>query len=676
MYKKIFCSLVALSGLMADEPEVCDISVLPERLTARHIEAKGIGYTQGYSTIEGFFTHPDWINGSFVPFLDLRGHIFNNGKPAANAGIGLRYLDSMVWGLNAYYDYRKTEHQNYNQVSLGFEALGEVWDFRLNGYLPVGRTKSHFYHPKFHEFKQHHMILSLKKEFAMTGTNAEVGAHFNAGRYVDLYAAAGPYYFAGDGKHAIGGQGRLYGTIWDYVGLEVKGSYDNVFRGIIQGEISFIIPFSSKKQVKKREGRSCSREKALRKRAYQRVDRQEIIILDHKREHKTAINPATGEPWFFWFVNNTSHSLGTFESPFPTLVQAQNASSINDVIYVFSGDGTSTGMNQGITLKNNQKLFGSGVKQHLKTTQGKVKIPAFTESFPLLTNPTLTQNIIVLANGNELSGLNVVRNNNLLVDNIVGNGINGVYIHDNNISGGLGGSFNLNLFAQGQVIIENNQFSIPTLLGSQGILIATMPGAVITGRMSHNVVMNYFNGVRLAANNGGSFDFEFANNTLNHDLSITAAPFAFLSSTGVNGPSILRIFNNRVTNDGPTGLTITQTGQPVCAFINNNQISGTPDFGIVIQTNSSAVGSFKAIISNNEINNPTAGDTGIAVGTNGQSSICLKLTNNRSFVETGYFLSNSSGTLNLARPKDNVGSFKTTGTITSVKRDACDCDDD
>ncbi len=672
MRKKIFYSLAALSGLIADEP--CDITVMPERLTARHIEAKGIGYNQGYSTIEGFFTHPDWVNGAFVPFLDLRGHIFNDGNPAANAGVGLRYLDSMVWGLNAYYDYRKTEHQNYNQVSLGFEALGEVWDFRLNGYFPVGRTKSHFYHPKFHEFKQHHMIISLKKEFAMTGTNAEVGAHFNAGKHVDLYAAAGPYYFAGDGKHAIGGQGRLYGTIWDYVGLEIKGSYDNVFRGIIQGELSIIIPFSSKKHVKQRQGISCPRDKALRSRAYQRVDRQEIITLDHKREHRVAINPATDQPWFFWFVNNTSHSLGTFESPFPTLREAQNTSSPGDVIYVFSGDGTSTGLNQGITLQDNQKLFGSGVKQLLKTTQGKIRIPAFTNNFPLLINTNLGLPILVLANGNEVSGFNITRAGVLATNIVSGIGINGSFLHNNIIIGGQN-QFALLIQGRGLITLIDNQFFNPTPGASAAILLVTDASAVISGQTSNNTFAGYTGSIRLDANNGGAFSYEIANNAIN-----TPQPggtsIVYQTTAGLSGLSNLRIANNILNIPGSgEGISIVSDGAGLCLHIDNNIISGPLlSDGIFLQTGGASTGSLRAVVTNNIIDQPGAGAFGINALTTGATTMCLRLIDNTVTNGTGYRFANPAGTFFLEPTTGNTGTVApTVGTITFVPPNTCQC---
>ena len=42
----------------------------------------------GYTTLEGFGIYDK--NPNFMPFLDLRGHVFNSGKLAGNFGIGGR----------------------------------------------------------------------------------------------------------------------------------------------------------------------------------------------------------------------------------------------------------------------------------------------------------------------------------------------------------------------------------------------------------------------------------------------------------------------------------------------------------------------------------------------------------------------------------------------------------
>ncbi len=670
---KVIFSLVASSCLLAKEP--CDITVMPDRITARHIESQGIGYNQGYTTIEGFFAQPNGVNSSFVPFLDLRGHVFNDGKLAANAGIGLRHLSSMVWGFNAYYDYRKTKRQNYNQVALGLEALGEIWDFRLNGYCPIGRTKSHFYHAKFHAFKQHHMILSLKREFAMAGTNAEIGAHFRAGQYVDLYAAAGPYYFVGEGKNAIGGQGRLYSKICDYLGLEVRGSYDNLFKGIIQGELSVIIPFGGKKTVAPRQNMVCKRDRALRQRAYQRVDRQEIVVVDRKRKNRVAINPVTGQPWFFWFVDNTSHSLGTFESPFPTLALAQKASSPNDVIYVFPGDGTTTGMSSGITLQNNQKLFGSGFEQILLTTEGKIKIPAQSSTSPLLTNTAGSGNVVILSSGNEVSGLNLKAS--LAAANLIfgGGGIGDLFIHNNVLSGAVSYS-GIQVTGSGSLIITDNQVSGPGALTGWAINIVTDANALLSGKTSGNTIHGFNLSIGMNVDDGGSADYEISNNTI-FDSTGSGIGIFWGNTSGVPGRSAGRILNNQLFSMDDVGILVITGGTNQCMTIANNQIMGTPanaGDGIQIQTLSTSIAPLNVTVTNNTIDMPGAASFGLDVFTVGASTICLDLTNNTVTNGMGYSLTNAAGTFNLEPQSGNIGSFTTSGTINNVPFNTCSCD--
>lgn len=129
------CALTKSSSVSECKEEA---SSRPYTISARHVEPGGIGYKLGYTTVEGFFS---LYNGSerWLPFLDARCHIFNDGRPAVNAGLGLRYLKShRIWGLNSYYDYRKTKRQHYNQVAFGLESLGSLWDvipFPKNKYI-------------------------------------------------------------------------------------------------------------------------------------------------------------------------------------------------------------------------------------------------------------------------------------------------------------------------------------------------------------------------------------------------------------------------------------------------------------------------------------------------------------------------------------------------------------
>lgn len=403
----VFCCLsfsFASDSLPKEEDiNLCGDAPRPMRVIARHLEPKGIGYHEGYSTIDAFLTPYEFLNQRLIPFLDLRAHIFNNGKPAMNAGLGVRYIASRVWGVNAYYDYRNTKRQNYNQVATGLESLGREWDFRLNGYLPVGKKRSFIFDVEFDGFHHHHLMLSFKREVAMKGLNAETGYHVNACKKYPIYFAFGPYYLNGGGA-AWGG--NLRGTIdfHEYVKLEGGTSYDHIFKWIGQAQVSITIPFGKRKEVHRNPQFSCPKWMALQLRARQRVDRNEIIAIHTEKVKKLAVDPTTGRPYLFLFVNNTSHSAGTYESPFNTLSAAETYSGRGDVIYVFPGDGTSKGMNAGIQLKEKQRLLSSSLPHTFETTHGTIFVPALSGTAPVLNNGEGVRVTVTLANQSEISG--------------------------------------------------------------------------------------------------------------------------------------------------------------------------------------------------------------------------------------------------------------------------------
>jgi len=388
----------------------CGPGAKPMRISFRHIEPNGIGYNQGYTTAEGFFSlYNGWED--WILFLDARMHVFNNGEPALNAGLGTRYLSaSRVWGLNAYYDYRKTHRYHYNQITAGLESLGQTWDFRINGYAPVGRWSSPLYGSTFAYFQENYAILRQRYEYALGGFNAEAAAHVDAWEHFPLYFAAGPYFLRGKGASVWGGQARASVAIYDYLKIEGNVSYDHLFKWIGQGQVGLTFSFGGRKKTKSNT-RNCSGAPALAERAYQPVDRFEIIPVDKRHKYSTAINPATGQPYFFTFVNNLSSSLGTYESPYATLATAEANSGPYGVIYVFPGNGTSTGMSSGITLKPYQKFWGSVVAQNLPTTIGNLTIPAQSSGgivqgviiAPVIAHSSDTT-VITAASGNEISG--------------------------------------------------------------------------------------------------------------------------------------------------------------------------------------------------------------------------------------------------------------------------------
>lgn len=111
VFRFVFFTLVflcALGDVYGKEEKLCTLGKQRYRASLRHIESGGIGYKDGYTTLEAFFAS-DPSQWPVTPFLDARGHIFDDGKWAANVGAGLRKLwRNRAYGINAYYDYRGT----------------------------------------------------------------------------------------------------------------------------------------------------------------------------------------------------------------------------------------------------------------------------------------------------------------------------------------------------------------------------------------------------------------------------------------------------------------------------------------------------------------------------------------------------------------------------------------
>ncbi|MBI5739749.1 MAG: hypothetical protein HZA16_03420, partial [Nitrospirae bacterium] len=72
-----------------------------------------------------------------------------------------------------------------------------------------------------------------------------------------------------------------------------------------------------------------------------------------------------------WYVrnNDAGANQGNDQAPFLTLAQAGAASDVNDTIFVFAGNGTATGQNNGITLLSGQKLIGEGIGLSVNANQ-------------------------------------------------------------------------------------------------------------------------------------------------------------------------------------------------------------------------------------------------------------------------------------------------------------------
>ena len=666
--------------VLTRQESVCTPPFHVMHVDIRHTESKGIGYQDGYTTLEGFGIYDH--NPSFMPFLDLRGHVFNDGKLAGNIGLGERtYISSInhLLGVYCYYDVRQENHHlTVNQIGPGIEFLGKRMEYRINGYFPVGRDESHSYNRKFKKFEGHSIFMKQKRKYAMLGVDAEVGAHITQSTNHDVYAGFGPYYFTADPFSAWGGKARFLWRYKEYVSLEASYSYDHLFKNVIQGTIGFSYPFGKKLQ---RKGENC--DLVLSRGAFAPY-RFEIPVVKRKTHSHKAVNPTTGAPWNVWFVDNTSHSAGTFESPFPTLAEAQNASGPNDMIYVFPGNGTTQGMNTGIILQDGQTLFGSGRVQKISTTKGSLHIPAFSSTAPSLTN---AGSIITLANGNEVAGMNllVTQTGSNALDGT--SGINGAYIHHNTIAGGADHT-GIYLIGFGEFVVTNNHVTGPTVSVNRGIRLFVLDGQFATMNISDNIISGYQFSIIAGPQSNPT--------TSSADITISGNVISNFGRGGIYYPtgmanSIVRITNNTILNNTGTGGST--TGAIVASvnlapdsgsiFINNNTIMTTtiqPNVNGILGEVNLPTGAFGRIsIKNNIVQTGSgSGSSGIKLTTQPTDTWCATLTNNQVQLQAatgtnGLNIAAGTGTIfiNNFSNSNLLPSPVITGNVQFVAPDAC-----
>lgn len=207
---------------------------------------RGYGCDPGHGTFGAFLSAP-LCNCTWLPFVDVQAHILGNGRWAVNSGIGLRWMNQCrdrVWGANFFYDYRQVKHNDhFDQVGFGVESLGTTWDFRLNAYFPVGQetvwSKNHIYDDYVGNY-----VMSCKSfQCALKGFDTEVGMHMFRVCDLDFYAGLGTYYFTQHRKHAWGVQSRLLVQYGNYISIECRQTYDNLFHSKVQAVFNVMIPF-------------------------------------------------------------------------------------------------------------------------------------------------------------------------------------------------------------------------------------------------------------------------------------------------------------------------------------------------------------------------------------------------------------------------------------------------
>lgn len=277
---------------------------------------------------------------------------------------------------------------------------------------------------------------------------------------------------------------------------------------------------------------------------------------------------------FVWFVNNASASggNGTMAAPFDTLVSAQNASAINDFIFVYFGTGTSTGLNSGIALKSGQKLIGQGINL---VVGGKTLVTA--TSPPVLTRSSGT--VVTLASNTTVRGITI---SNASATGIGASGLTGtIPVSNVTISGHTGDAISL---SSSSAAFSFADVSVTTTAGRG--LVASSAGSVTLTNSS------------VTSTGGAPYDI---NSTF---CSITLPTLSSTSSTG-KGLSLMNLTAGSVFQ--VTGTTTISNAAAESLYLASIVSSCTVSFNTINITNRRGQG----IVLNSMSLSPTFGSTTI-----------------------------------------------------------------
>ncbi len=568
-------------SIVKQNKESCCPEVFLSRLGIKYRAPKGLGYDQGYTTVETFITPSQSYN--WRPFLDARGHVFNSGRLAANAGVGLRYGDkqgSFVTGINAYYDYRDSKHFNSQQLGGGLEFLSRYIDLRINGAYPFSNDKF-ISQACFSGFCGHFALAQQDISAALGHIDGEIGSTLY--QPLDLYAAIGSYYLFertinqekfGD---AVGGRARLSLKIFN--GLTIGGdvTFDKIYNTRAQGWVSISLPLAPATMRKyspawNRTYADCDRAALQLARMTSPVYRDEIIPVQDLEHQFPIINPITCCPAKFIVVNNCNPHLGngTFEDPFSELQRAAEFSAPGDILYLFAGDGTSRGYDKPIVLKDFQKLIGASTSLPV----GCFCIPACACSRPVI-NCEEDPICITLANCNEIAGIELC-GGQVGIGTKNGRPISGGFIHDSLIFEPAENAISINACACSCIDIERLEIMnvTPSYIGpsvtTEAILVNIGDNGCV--RILDNRISNVIGGPAIAVIDN--------------------------STEGVTGSEI-RIFNNKIEeiegdlfapiDSGAAILVSLKAGGNRTRIINNsilktrlNEVANIPTVGIAL----------------------------------------------------------------------------------------------
>ena len=570
-----------------------------------------IGRIGGLSSFDAFFPVMEGYDSDWLMFIDARLLLGDdNHNLGSNVGLGARqYLPEYqrTIGGYIYHDTRDAGYANFDQVSGGIETLGDIWDARLNWYVPTGTTRkqyatTHVNNGGSYQFIGHYLYggtFTRYYQAAMKGLDMEAGAKFYTNDYMDLRAYAGWYHFQASGSpQAWGWKSRVESRISDMVALNLSVQNDRVFDTTVNFSVGIQWPSitglrngpRSDLKAWDRLGESPERLRAIV------VDNQEV----QDPNGGLIINPSTGNPYYFMHVATGGNSDGSYEDPYATLAAAfaDPRTQAGDLIVYDHRNGSETG---NFVLADNTQVLSEGPAQFINSQFGSIQLPDSGTGI----NPDITGNF-TMSNNSVLSGFDITTASG---DSIIANSVGNIRIANSTITNtSTGAGINLNqvtgtITVENTPILKTNGRGLRVLGGDADITLTNSTITTNNGSVSVDIQQNA-GSVQLGQLNITDSNYDVFISSSSADVTIEELN----STNSVNGPLYIENHTGSVTLNGGT-FNGSSTGVYVDdaqnVTVQNVTMNAPTNYGI----NANDVTNFN--FSNNTINN--AGSDAIEV---------------------------------------------------------------
>lgn len=408
--KRWFLILVTLATIAAAETAKAQDAPDPwmTRFSARHVAGAGVGHTNSYSSLD-WFLPLSAASDSTMWFGDFRALIFNDAEFGSNVGTGYRWFvedQNRIYGINGYWDTRNDNSLLFNQAGIGVESLGQIFDFRANGYTPA--VNDTYQHQNQNGYFQDNGLL-VPSTAALSGMDAEAGVNLPTFHQISTSLFGGGYYF--DSNHTIAAAGwriRAAAAWRDAVVVGVSIQEDDLFGQTVNGMIELRHTVFHRGTLARRSMRHKFRDAdgvgdgaTMRHRLADPVYRRQNIVL---QEDISRVTLPGGAPLNFIHVVPSGAGDGTFEDPYGTISTAMSDPlAPTGVIYTPYG-GTFI---EPVTMTAGSTLFSNGPSQFVSTNFGAVPLPFSGANGFLTALPAEILGDVTLANNTVLNGFDV-----------------------------------------------------------------------------------------------------------------------------------------------------------------------------------------------------------------------------------------------------------------------------